>query len=83
MEYIIIIIIKTSSTGPSGKDKIVYKLLTQPHKQLHHAKLKNKLREATNEIDWPLKTIWLFGVKLNVGKVIPHTSLGQQETPYK
>ena len=32
---IIIIIIKTSSTG-----KIVYKLLSQPHKLLHHGKFK-------------------------------------------
>ena len=28
------IIIKTSSTGPSGKNKIVHKLLSQPHKHL-------------------------------------------------
>ena len=38
-----IIIIKTSSTGPSKKKKIVYKFPTQPHKHLHHGKLKNKL----------------------------------------
>ena len=49
---IIIIIIKTSSTVPSEKNKIVYKLLTQPNKHLHRENLKNKLREATN--DWLL-----------------------------
>ena len=48
-KYFLIIIIKTSSTGPPGKNKIVYKLLTQPHKQLQHGKLKNKRREATND----------------------------------
>ena len=48
----IIIIIKTSSTGQRVKNKIVYKLLTQPHKHLHHEKQKNKLREETN--DWLL-----------------------------
>ena len=31
-------IIKTSSTGPSGKIKVVYKLLSQPHKHLRHGK---------------------------------------------
>ena len=49
---IIIVIIKTSRTGRGGKTKIVYKLLSQPHKHLRHGKLKNKLREATN--DWLL-----------------------------
>ena len=43
-----IIVIKTSSTGSSGK-KIVYILLSQPHKHLYHGKLKNKLREATSD----------------------------------
>ena len=33
---IIIIIIKTSRTGPSWENKIVYKLLTKPHKHLRH-----------------------------------------------
>ena len=37
---IIIIIMKTVSRGPSGKNKIVYKLLSQPHKNLRHGKLK-------------------------------------------
>ena len=45
---IIIIIIKTSSTGPSGKNKIAYKYLLKHHKHLRHEKLKKKLREATN-----------------------------------
>ena len=45
----IIIIIKTSSTGPSGKNEIVYKLLTQPLKHQHHGNLKSKLREANND----------------------------------
>ena len=37
---IAIIIIKTSSTGPSEKNKTVYKLFSQPHKLLRHGKLK-------------------------------------------
>lgn len=44
---IIIIIILKSSTGPCEKNKIVHKLLTQ-----FNWKLKNKLKEATN--DWQL-----------------------------
>ena len=39
--FIIIIIVKTSCTGPSGNNKIVYKLLSQSHKHLRHGKLKN------------------------------------------
>ena len=34
----IIIIIRTSSAGQSGKNKMVYKLSTQPHKHLRHGK---------------------------------------------
>ena len=53
INFIIMIIIIniniTSSTGQSKKHKIIYKLLTQPHKHLRHLKLKNKLREATND----------------------------------
>ena len=46
---IIIIIITTSRTGPSGKNNVVSKLLSQPHKLLRHGKLKKtELREATN-----------------------------------
>ena len=42
------IIIKTSSTVPSEKNKVVYKLLSQPHRHLRHGKLKKtQLREAT------------------------------------
>ena len=46
---IIIIIIKTSSTGPSRKNHVVYKLLSQPQKHLRNGKLKKtQLKEATN-----------------------------------
>ena len=45
---IIIIIIKTSSTGQGGKTKLLYKLLSQPHKHLRHEKQKKtQLRETT------------------------------------
>ena len=36
----LIIFIKTSSTGPSWKNKVVYKLLSQHHKHMHRGKLK-------------------------------------------
>ena len=43
--YFIII----NKIGSSGKNEIVYKLLSQPHKHLRHGKLrKTQLREATN-----------------------------------
>ena len=40
IEYtdIIIIIIKTRNTVPGGKDRAVYKLLSQPHKHMYHGK---------------------------------------------
>ena len=44
-----IIIIKTSSAGPSGSNKVAYKLLSQPQKHLRYENLKTQLREeATN-----------------------------------
>ena len=52
----IIIFIKTRSTGPNGKNKIVYKFVMQPHKHLHHGKQKNKLRKQPT-IDCSLKPI--------------------------
>ena len=46
---IIIIIIKTRSIGQSGKSKVVYQWLSQPHKYLRHGKQKKtQLREAAN-----------------------------------
>ena len=43
------IIIKKSNAGQSGKKKVVYKLLSKPHKRLLHGNLKKKqLREAIN-----------------------------------
>ena len=40
---------KTSRKGPSLKNRVVNKLLSQPHKHLCHGKLnKTQLREATN-----------------------------------
>ena len=53
----IIIINKTSSTGPSGKEKVVYKLLSQPHKNLRHGKLKKpQLWEVTNGLTQPVNS---------------------------
>ena len=47
--HMLIVIIKTISTSPSWKNKVVYKLLSQPVKHMRHGKLKKtQLREATN-----------------------------------
>ena len=43
---IIIIIIETIRAGQSGKNKVAYKLLSQPLKNLHHGKLE-KTHSAT------------------------------------
>ena len=48
-----IIIIQTSSACPSGKKKIVNKLLSQPHKHLRHGKLK-KNQERNQRLTAPL-----------------------------
>ena len=58
---IIIIIFKSGRTGPSVKNKVVYKLLSQPHKHQCHGKLKKaQLREATNgwQHPWNHPTFW-------------------------
>ena len=45
-----IIIVKTTHVhSPSGKNNVVYKLHSQPHKHLRQGKLKKpQLKEATN-----------------------------------
>ena len=53
---IIIIIIKTSSTGPSRKNKIVYKLLTQPHKHLRHGKTEKQAKGSNQRLTAPFIT---------------------------
>ena len=79
--FISIIIIKTSSSDPSGKNKIVYKLLMQPHKHLLHGNTENKLMEATN--DWLLpETHLTFRCQTQCRE--GHSTHGErQETPYK
>ena len=68
ISIIFIIIIKTSSTGSSGENKVVYKFLSQPHKHLRHRKLKKPTVECT------LDPIQCSGVKHSAGKVIPHSN---------
>ena len=50
------IIIKTSRTGPSVKNKVIYKLLSQPHKHLLHEKRKRnqQLNSPLNPSSVPL-----------------------------
>ena len=77
----IIIIIKTSSTGPSdNKNKIVYKSITQPHKHLRHGKIETRTH-GNNQRLTALLNPSNVPVSNSVGKVIPHRNLGRQETP--
>ena len=55
---IINIIIKTGSTGPSGKNKIVHKLLMQPHKDLHHRKTEKQTQESNQWLTTPLRGLY-------------------------
>ena len=81
---IFIIIIKTSSTGPSGKNKVVYKLLSQPHKHLRHGKLnKTQLGDAPNGRLHPWTHLGFRCETQCIGKVIPHSNMSRQERPSK
>ena len=44
-----LLLLKPAAQAQVGKDKIVYKLLTQSHKHPTKKNRKNKLREATND----------------------------------
>ena len=48
------IIIETISTGPSGKNKIVYKLLTQPHNHLRHGNTEKENQGSNQRLTAPL-----------------------------
>ena len=72
----IMIIIKTSCTCPSGKNKAVYKLLSQPHMHLGQQGSNQRLTASPEPIQ-------RFGIKHSVWKVILHSNLGRQETPCK
>ena len=79
---IIIIIIKTSCTDPRGKNKVVYKLLSQPYMHLRRGKRKhNPGKQST--VDCILEPIQRSGVKHSVKKFIPHSNLNRQERPSK
>ena len=75
------LIIKTSSTGPSFKNKAFYKLLSQPNKHLHHGKRRKHNSGKLPTVDCTLVPIRCSGVQPSVGKVIPHSNLGRLETP--
>ena len=45
---------KTSSTGPSGKNKIVYKFISQPQQHLRQGKLKNTTQGSNQRLTAPL-----------------------------
>ena len=46
---IITIIIKTSSTGPSLRNKVIYKFLSQQHKHLRHEKNEENTTQGSNQ----------------------------------
>ena len=72
--YIIIsfIIIQTSSTSPNLKNKIIYKLLSQPHKHLRHRKLnKILIMEATNGWLHLMLGTW-YGDRLSYNIMYPY-----------
>ena len=82
-------IMKTSSTDPSGKNKIVYELLSQPHRQrcrgclwgfphLCRGKLKKTTQGSNPRLTAPINPT--FQCQTQCRKVIPHTNLCQQET---
>ena len=81
---LIIIIIKTSRAGPSGKNKVVYKLFPIPQ-----APAPRKSEETTTHarkqttVACTLEPIQRSGVKQSVRKVIPHSNLSRQEIPSK
>ena len=70
---IIIIIIKTSDTGPSEKNKIVYQLISQPYKYPNWTETENN---TTFHPRFRCQT-------LGIGTVIPDRNLGRQERPCK
>ena len=78
-----IIIIKTSSTGPSEKNKVVNKLLSQPHKNLRHGKLKKAQLGEAPTVDRTPEQIHRYGIEQSAGKVIPQSNLSQQERQSK
>ena len=80
---IIIIIIKPSSTGPSGKNKVVGKLFSNPTStcETENWRKRNAVKQPT--ADCTLEPIQLSGVKNSVGKVIPQSNLSRQERPSK
>ena len=61
---------------PKGKNNFFHN--SKPHMQLRHGKLKKNSRKHPT-VDCSLKPIQHSGVKRSIGKVVPHTNLGQQE----
>ena len=80
--YIVIIIIKTCNTGPSGKTKLFINSYATPQAPAPRKNWKtNSGMQPT--IYCSFKPIYRFGIKHSVRKVIPHRGLGRQETPSK
>ena len=83
---IIIILIKNNSTGPSGKNKKLFIncFLSTP---LAPALLKTEENTTQASSQWVSATMNSSSVPVSnvhsVRKVIPHSNLGRQETPFK
>ena len=79
----IIIIIKTSDTGPTEKNKIVYKLLSCIKVVFTWENWKKHNTGKQLMIDYSFKLVQHSSVKHSERNVIPHTDLCWQETPCK
>ena len=80
------LLLKPAAQAQVEKTKLFINCFRNPTSTCAAENWKNELREATYCLSWidcSLKPIKRFGVKHSVGKVIPNTSLGRQETPCK
>ena len=82
--FFIIIIIRTSSTGPSGKNRIVkINFFRNPTSTSAKKNWRNHNWGKQPTVDCTLEFIQSSCVKYSVGKVVPHSNLSRQERPSK
>ena len=79
---LLLLLLKPAAQAQAGKTKLLINCLSNPTST--YTTDNRKTNSGTQPtIDCFLKPIKRSGVKHSVGKVIPHPSLGRQETPYK
>ena len=79
----IIIIIKTSSTGTSGKTKLFINCFRNPTSTCATENWRKHYSGKQPTVDWYFEPIQRSGVKHRAKKVIPHSSMGWPETSCK